>query len=310
MKDVLLKQYGEFKTQFLGIAAMQEQINTEMPVDGDRKRIQLPGREIEVIIYRSKKTDAPTMFCSFGGGFVMGGCALDNLMWKSLSDYFECNVISIGYRRAPKYKFPNAVNDVYDTICTMVKNAKEYRINTESIWVFGASAGANLSTGAAILDNQKGTHFIKKQILCYPYLDLFTDPEEKGHNINELLMYYLFPDAYTDNVEERKNPLVSPLYAQESDLRGLPDTIIICGENDPLRIEGEKYVDMLTECDVSTLYHKADKMEHGFLEFSYSLQYTPLEQSFCSDSIKKMFSSGELVQERDEVLKFIKSHIQ
>ena len=307
MNEQLKPVYEGFKAEFSGVAAMQGTINQSVPVNGQRVWIPLDGREIEVVIYRQEDVNAPVLFCSYGGGFVMGGCAIDNLMWKTVAERFGCTLISIGYRRAPEFHFPCAVFDVYDTVCYFAEHAAEYQLNKEKFMVFGASAGANLSTAASILDNLNGTHYIKKQILNYPYLDLATDPADKGHHMGEILMYYFFPEAYPATPDDLKNPLLSPVYATSKELQGLPETIMVCGENDALRQEGERYLKMLSENGVKTYYMVADGMEHGFIEFNFSLQYTPLEQSFCSDATKENFKNGKLAQETERALAFIES---
>ena len=48
-------------------------------------------------------------------------------------------------------------------------------------------------------------------------------------------------DNYTSNETNRKEPTVSPLQASIEQLSGLPPGLLINGENDVLRDEGEAY---------------------------------------------------------------------
>jgi acetyl esterase len=59
-----------------------------------------------------------------------------------------------------------------------------------------------------------------------------------------------FWDNYTTDGTNRKEPTVSPLQASTEQLKGLPSTLIINGELDVLRDEGEAYAHKLMEAGV------------------------------------------------------------
>ena len=61
-----------------------------------------------------------------------------------------------------------------------------------------------------------------------------------------------FWDNYLSNDTDRKEPTVSPLQASVEQLSGLPPTLIIVGENDVLRDEGEAYAHKLMQAGVIT----------------------------------------------------------
>lgn len=309
MKQELRAQYEELERMIADMAKAQDKGYASLPADGKRMWIPLKERQIEVVYYQADKKNAPVIFGAHGGGFLMGNCAYDNLLWKTISREYACNVISIGYRKAPDYRFPCALHDVYDTICYFMAHAPEFDFDKEKAMTFGSSAGANLAAAAALLDRRKGTNHIKTQILNYPYLDLATDPEEKGHGEQELAMYYLFPDKYVNDKTELKNPLVSPVYAAPEELSGMPKTIIVCGENDGLHIEGERYADILKERGVAAYCQTFSGMEHGFIEFYFYLQYTPMDQSFGTDQMKEDFKSGKLSEAAKSAIRFIKEHL-
>ncbi len=50
-----------------------------------------------------------------------------------------------------------------------------------------------------------------------------------------------FWDAYEPDVERRMEPFASPLRASEEQLAGLPPALVVVGEADVLRDEGESY---------------------------------------------------------------------
>jgi acetyl esterase len=61
-----------------------------------------------------------------------------------------------------------------------------------------------------------------------------------------------FWDNYLSNDTNRKEPTVSPLQASVEQLSGLPPVLIIVGENDVLRDEGEAYAHKLMQAGVPT----------------------------------------------------------
>ena len=58
-----------------------------------------------------------------------------------------------------------------------------------------------------------------------------------------------FFDNYLLNDTNRKNPTVSPLQASIDQLSKLPPALIIVGENDVLRDEGEAYAHKLMQLE-------------------------------------------------------------
>ena len=310
MDDTLRKAYEEFKAQLLGVAGMQEDMNQKAQTKGERVQIPLEGRNIEAVIFRSPDPEAETIFCAHGGGFLLGGCAMDSLMWETLSARLKKNLISVGYRKGPEHRFPEGLFDFYDTLCYFKENGEQYGLQTRNFSVLGASAGANLATAAAMLDIQRDSGLIDRQYLLYPYLDLVTEPVKKGHAPGELFMYRLFQECYTQNQEDLSKPLVSPVFASAEELTGMPETVLIYGGEDPLKAEDQIYGDRLRQAGTVVHAWEAEGMDHGFLEFAFSLQYTPLEMSFCSDKTKEQFRSGILWERTQQAIQFMEESVR
>jgi acetyl esterase len=74
-----------------------------------------------------------------------------------------------------------------------------------------------------------------------------------------------FWDNYTSNKTNRKEPTVSPLQASIEQLRGLPPALIINGEFDVLRDEGEAYAHKLIEAGVPVIGLRYHGTIHDFV---------------------------------------------
>src|SRR5260370_30716258 len=74
-----------------------------------------------------------------------------------------------------------------------------------------------------------------------------------------------FWDSYAPDVAQRKQPTVSPLQAELSQLQGLPPALIMVDENDVLRDEGEAYAHKLQEAGVRVTATRHLRTIHGFM---------------------------------------------
>jgi acetyl esterase len=295
---------------FKKVSLIQKKANREMPVDGERHTICLEGRNIDVVYYNRKKENVPVIFAAFGGGFVLGGCALDNTMWSYLSREWDCQLISIGYRKSLEAPYPSAVYDFYEAVCFFWEHAVEFKFDKKRIITFGSSAGANITAAAALLDQKKKTGFITTQILNYPYLDMVTDPEEKGHTQEELLSYYIFPELYIPEKEKREDSLASPIQATMNELKNMPKTIINAGGADALRTEAFNYAHKLLQAGNDVCIKVYPGMPHGFIEFYFSLQNTGQDIAFCPMDVRQCFEDGSLKTYAEEALYFIRENLE
>ncbi len=277
-----------------------EELNRKIPVQGERQIIPLEGRSIPVVFYRASSANRPICFTFHGGGFLFGGCAFDDAMNHSISTHMNVNVVSVGYRKTSECAFPCALNDAYEVIQFFIRN-QDISFNREKIVTYGSSAGANIAAAVSILAVRRGDFRVAMQILNYPYVDVATSPRDKGHAPDRIEMIELFNDLYAPE-SERRDPLVSPLYAEKKEYDSNMAAVMILAENDELRVEGELYVEKLSGygLDVSTMV--AAGQMHAFLEYSFrEVEKDPA----CPEAIKEAARDGSLHRVRDEVMDFI-----
>lgn len=282
-------------------ARKMNEANKVVSVNGVRYILPLEGRNIDIVYYKAKKENAPLILGFHGGGFLFGGCALDDGMWDAMRNQLNVNIASIGYRKSPDYMYPCAIEDAYDSAIYLMDHAKEFGFNPEHISTFGSSAGANIATSVCILAKEKGRYIFKNQILNYPFLDCYTDPLKKGKGSLEGPIMYVFNELYS-KPEESRVPTVSPIYADKKLLEGLPKAIVITAENDNLRAEGEVYIKLLREAGVEVKDIMSAKMPHGYFEYGFSGNQ---DSSFLPDDIMVLMSNGTIKESAQEALDFI-----
>lgn len=169
-----------------------------------------------------------------GGGFVIGGAAYQDKLLERFAADTGLAVVSVEYRLAPEHPFPAARDDVEAAARWLVEHAEE-RFGTSALAIGGDSAGANLALGAALrLRADDRPHPFRALNLLYGWFDLSGTPSQDDPAIESILTIGLarwFLDQYVPDASRRRDPEVSPLYA---DLAGLPPTIVSVGSEDRL----------------------------------------------------------------------------
>ena len=111
-----------------------------------------------------------------------------------------------------------------------------------------------MAIAVTLLAKERGGPNIKFQLLFYPVTDAnFDTPSymeyQDGYFLTREGMKWFWDNYTTDNTN-RKEPTVSTLQASIEQLKGLPPALIINGELDVLRDEGEAYAHKLMEAGV------------------------------------------------------------
>lgn len=92
------------------------------------------------------KPTRPVLINFHGGGFTLGH-PIDDARWLGtvLKRYPGAVLVSVGYRLAPEYPFPIAIEDGVDALLWLKAHAGEYNLDTRRFVLCGASAGGNLA---------------------------------------------------------------------------------------------------------------------------------------------------------------------
>jgi len=208
---------------------------------------------------------APLFFDLHGGGFILGSADMDETMNLELNRQVGCKVISIDYAKAPEFPYPAAINQVYAVVKHVFENAETHAIDGARMAIGGHSAGGNLSTVTCMKAKKEGEFQFVCQVLDYPPLDLATSPLEKPQPKGCIPpgMAMVFDACYVDPTQAR-DPYVSPVYATQQDLEGLPPALLILAGGDSLHDEGLRYCEMLKAAGVVTECHEYPNAAHGF----------------------------------------------
>ncbi len=181
-----------------------------------------------------------------GGGWVLGDATSDDPLCRDLCDRTDAIVVSVDYRHAPEARFPAAVDDALAALAWVRSEATRLGGSPDRIAVAGWSAGANLATVVAQSARNDGAPSLRCQALLTPVTDGSAgypsmDENADGYMLTASLLNW-FWDQYA-TLEERADARASPMCA--SDLAGMPPTVLMTCEFDPLRDEGAAYAEAL-----------------------------------------------------------------
>jgi acetyl esterase/lipase len=238
-------------------------------IDVTDRTVAGPAGDVPIRVYQpGAGANRPLVVYFHGGGFVFGNLDLGNWICGTVAARVGAAVVSVGYRLAPKHRFPAAVEDCYAALTWAADNAAELGA-TGPIGVMGESAGATLAAVMCLLARERGGPAIRHQALIYPAADMTRerDPALAGPgtlflSVPEMAAYrrhYLGPDG------DPAHPWASPLLA--TDHTGLPPALIQVAEHDPLLEDGERYAAALRAAGVPVRFTEYVGVPHGFVNF-------------------------------------------
>lgn len=226
---------------------------TKVPI-----RIYMPeaGSKLPIIVY------------SHGGFWCGGNLETHDNVCRKLAKNTKAIVVSVGYHLAPENPFPAGLNDVYNVVQWTYKNAEQINGDANRIAVAGDSAGGNLTAAVSQMTRDKGGAPITCEVLIYPSTNIY--------KLNSKSWSYLSSDLniskedmekyislYVPKKEDRRSPYASPLLAKN--FSGLPHTLMIIAEIDPLRDEGKAYAEKLKKAGNNVIVTIYNGCPHGFI---------------------------------------------
>lgn len=209
---------------------------------------------IRIVRPENSKTKLPVIFYCHGAGWVFGDKNVYDRLTRDLVAGSGAALVFVDFSRSPEAKFPLAIEEFYAAAKYLSDNASKYNLDKDQMIVAGDSVGGNMATVLAMLAKERGGVEFKAQVLFYPVTNAEFDNHSykefaEGHFLTREAMQW-FWDQYITDSKLRKDPKASPLQATLEQLKDLPEALIINGEFDVLRDEGEAYAHKLIEAGV------------------------------------------------------------
>ncbi len=229
----------------------------KLPVDMEDLEIPVgPDGRISLRIVRPPESKGlvPVVMYFHGGGWVLGDKTTHDRIIREIANGAGAAVVFVNYTPSPEAKYPKSIEEAYAATKYIAEKGKDLNLDSSKLVVAGDSVGGNMATVVTMLAKERKGPDIHFQLLFYPVTDAnFDTPSyrqfETGYFLTREAMKW-FWDNYLPDKEMRKQPTASPLQASTEQLKNLPQAMIINGEFDVLRDEGEAYAHKLSEAGV------------------------------------------------------------
>jgi acetyl esterase/lipase len=230
-----------------------------------------PTGEVPVRIVKPRGTTGtlPVIVYLHGAGWVFGDAFTHDRLVRELAVGVEAAVVFPEYSRSPEARYPIAIEQSYTVARWVEADGAGKGLDTSRIAVAGDSVGGNMSAALTLMAKERGGPTLAAQVLFYPVTDASFDTPSyeqfaEGYFLRRDGMEW-FWDQYTTDEAQRNEITASPLRASLEQLSGLPPALVITGEADVLRDEGEAYARKLREAGVPVTAVRYQGIIHDFV---------------------------------------------
>jgi acetyl esterase len=285
------------------LAAAQAIPVTKLAADIEDQSIPFePLGQISIRIIRPKESRGalPVVMYFHGGGWVLGDANTHDRLVREIANGSRAAVVFVNFTRSPEARYPVAIEQAYAATKYIAEKGKDLHLDTSRIAVAGDSVGGNMAAAVTLLAKERGGPNIIFQVLFYPVTDAnFDTPSYQqfatGHFLTREAMKW-FWNHYLPDKGARKQATASPLRASVDHLRWLPTALVITGEFDVLRDEGEAYAHKLTEAGVHVTAVRHLGTIHDFVMLN-ALASTPATRSaitLTNDYLQMAFTTKHM----------------
>ncbi|WP_411962114.1 alpha/beta hydrolase [Mesorhizobium sp. CA4] len=223
--------------------------------------VSTTAHAIPIRYYRMADKTAPAIVVYYhGGGFVLGDLDSHDDICAEICAGTGFEVVSADYRLAPEHLHPASFDDALALFEWVAATS------TLPIVLCGESAGGNLAAAVAQATRRRERHAVG-QMLIYPELggdetgrSYVEHAEAPLLSVSDIEFYRRIRSAPGQALDD---PKFSPL--RDSDLSGLPPTIIVTAECDPLSSDGEVYRDRILAAGGQAWWREEPRLVHSFL---------------------------------------------
>ena len=220
-------------------------------------------------IYRPKGNDTqlPCLIYMHGGGWIIGDLDSHDGVCVDIALDGACQVIALDYCLSPENKFPKALHQCHEIFNEVFLNADGFNIDKNRLSIGGDSAGGNLALSSTLIMMKNGGPLPLYQFLIYPCVDKDFDSysyikHSEAPFLTKKMMLWFF-DTYLKGPEDYSNSLAFPIL--EKSFSGMPKTVLLNAELDPLAAEGKKLAKKLIDDGVPVFHKEAQSLIHGFI---------------------------------------------
>lgn len=211
------------------------------------------------------------IFYIHGAGWVFGSFHTHEKLVRELSARTDSLIVFPEYSRSPEAKYPTAIEQCYFILSHMKEIMGDCfsLIDCTALTVAGDSVGGNMAIAMVLMSIMRKGPRIQKLLLYYPVTNACFDTQSYCQFAVD---YYLYREGmkwfwkqYTTSMEDQNQITASPLRAGIDCLKCFPQTMIINGQADVLRSEGEAFGEKLRCAGVEVTALQVQGTIHDFV---------------------------------------------
>ncbi|WP_069772271.1 MULTISPECIES: alpha/beta hydrolase [unclassified Streptomyces] len=211
----------------------------------------------------------PVILYIHGAGWVFGNAHTHDRLVCELAVGAEAAVVFPEYDLSPEARYPVAIEQNFTVARWIVEQGASKGLDGGRLAVAGDSVGGNMAAALTLMAKERGGVPLVQQVLFYPVTDASFDTGSyrqfaEGYFLRRDGMQW-FWDQYTTDEAERAQITASPLRATAEQLGDLPPALVITGEADVLRDEGEAYANKLRAAGVPVTAVRFQGIIHDFV---------------------------------------------
>ena len=230
-----------------------------------------PSGEVPIRILRPPGADRPLPVVLYihGAGWVFGNAHTHDRLIREIAAGTGAAVVFPNYSLSPEAKYPVAIEECYAVAQWVAASGIQRGLDGARLAIAGDSVGGNMAAAVTLMAKQRRGPRFAQQVLFYPVTDANFDTDSyrqfaEGYFLRRDAMQW-FWDQYTNDPAQRAQTTASPLRATTEQLSGLPPALVITGEADVLRDEGEAYASKLRQAGVPVTAVRVQGIIHDFV---------------------------------------------
>lgn len=205
------------------------------------------GRPVRMRIYEPAHRTGNGVVCYVrGGGFVIGSLTSHHSLVAEIADRTGLVTVAPDFGMAPEHPFPGPVEDCYAVVNAVLATPDAFglAIDPTAAVIAGESSGANMAVVLSMMARDRGGPALRGQALISPVLD-FTRWRHGGEDAPLLSggEMEFYTACYCPRPEQAADQYVSPLL--DGKFHDLPPAYVVGCEMDSLRVDAEKYAELL-----------------------------------------------------------------
>jgi len=275
-----------------------ETISTKLrPADGVQVRhANIAGIECDWLVPEGCD-DAPVLYYLHGGAYVMGSPRTHRRMVSHIIRRAGMRALLPDYRLAPENQFPASLEDSTGVYRALLEGGAD----PTNMAIGGDSAGGNLAMATLLALRDAGDPLPATCFLLSPWLDLAAKGE--SHKTRAKQDPWFRPEDMPEVVRkycseyDLKNPLVSPVYADASDL---PPTLIQVGDHEILLSDSIRLADNIEKAGGDVTLQIWPEMWHVFQFFIGQMPESRKAIKGIAEYLRQQFAEQAARQSRAE----------